>query len=231
MPKVRSFSLIAAALIFFFSPYVRAQTSSTQKKGDAVTPATPAVMSSAYGQKLQIRGVPNPGKINDALYRGAQPNQQGLDELKKLGITTIVDLRAEDKPKAEWEKQQAEKLGMRFVHIPVSGFGAPTNEEVAQFLTLIHSDPQQKIFVHCLLGADRTGVFIAAYRMGVEKWPEPQAVKEMYAFGFNGFWHPAMKSFVHDFPARLVSAPAFAGLQEAKTAPIVPNTVAPPSAN
>jgi hypothetical protein len=30
----------------------------------------------------------------------------------------------------------------------------------------------------------------------------------MYFFGFNGFWHPSMKSFVRDFPARLKTAPA-----------------------
>jgi len=38
-------------------------------------------------------------------------------------------------------------------------------------------------------------------------------VKEMYFFGFNGFWHPAMKSFVRDFPTRLNSAPALAPLR------------------
>ena len=188
---------------------------------DTSQPLTPSVMSSAYGEKLKIRGVPNPGKINDGLYRGAQPNEQGLEELKKLGITTVVDLRAEDRHKLEWERQQAEKLGMRFVHIPIAGFAAPTNEEVAQFLSLF-SDPQQKIFVHCLLGEDRTGVFVATYRMSVQKWPVTQAMREMYSFGFNGFWHPAMKAFVRDFPARLTSAPAFSSLQNGKPpAPIV----------
>src|ERR1700736_1688854 len=211
MGRARLFPL--APLIFCVIPQVHAQ--------EASQPITPSVMSSAYGEKLKIRGVPNPGKINDGLYRGAQPNEQGLAELKKLGITTIVDLRAEDRGKSEWERQQAEKLGMKFVHIPIAGFAAPTNEEVAQFLSLF-SDPQQKIFVHCLLGEDRTGVFVATYRMSVQKWPVTQALREMYNFGFNGFWHPAMKAFVRDFPARLTSAPAFASLQNGKpSAPIV----------
>jgi len=35
-----------------------------------------------------------------------------------------------------------------------------------------------------------------------------QAMNEMYFFGFNGFWHPSMKSFIRDFPARLKTAPA-----------------------
>jgi tyrosine-protein phosphatase SIW14 len=211
MGQVRLFPL--AVLIVCVIPPVHAQNTSQ--------PLTSSVMSSAYGEKLKIHGVPNPGKINEGLYRGAQPNEQGLAELKKLGITTIVDLRAEDRGKSEWERQQAEKLGMRFVHIPIAGFAAPTNEEVAQFLSLFR-DSQQRVFVHCLLGEDRTGVFVATYRMSVQKWPVAQAMREMNSFGFNGFWHPAMKAFVRDFPARLTSAPAFASLQDGKPpAPIV----------
>jgi tyrosine-protein phosphatase SIW14 len=211
MGLLRLFPL--AVLIVCVIPPVHAQNTSQ--------PLTPSVMSSAYGEKLKIHGVPNPGKINEGLYRGAQPNEQGLAELKKLGITTIVDLRAEDHGKSEWERQQAEKLGMRFVHIPIAGFAAPTNEEVAQFLSLFR-DSQQKVFVHCLLGEDRTGVFVATYRMSVQKWPVAQAMREMNNFGFNGFWHPAMKAFVRDFPARLNSAPAFATFQDSKSpAPIV----------
>ncbi len=203
-----------AGLILFAPLYCHAQAAAPQAM-------TPSVMSSAYGDKLKIRGIPNPGRINDGFYRGAQPNAQGLEELKKLGITTIVDLRAEDRPKSEWEKKEAERLGMHFVHIPIAGFAAPTNEEVVQFLSLFH-DPQQKIFVHCLLGEDRTGVLVATYRMSVQKWPEEQAMREMNSFGFNGFWHPAMKAFVRDFPARLTSAPALASLQNPKSpTPIV----------
>ena len=59
---------------------------------------------------------------------------------------------------------------------------------------------EEKIFVHCRFGDDRTGVLVATYRMVMDKWSAEQAIQEMYFFGFNGFWHPAMKSFVRDFP-------------------------------
>ena len=168
---------------------------------------------------MQLHGIPNAGKISDSLYRGAQPHEKGLLELKKLGITTIVDLRSEDRGKVSWERSHAESLGIRFVHIPVGGWAAPSDEQVAQFLRLFRDDPQQKIFVHCHLGEDRTGVFVAAYRMALEKWPAGQAEKEMDYFGFNGFWHPAMKSFVRNFPARLNSSPELSSLQPVATQP------------
>ena len=167
-------------------------------------PSAPTpVVRQVYGERLKLPGVHNAGKISGSLYRGAQPHAESFEQLKALGVTTIVDLRGEDQQKADWERGEAARLGMRFVHIPVSGWSAPTNEQVAQFLSLFQGDPPQTIFVHCRLGEDRTGVFIAMYRIAVDKWSPEQAMKEMYFFGFNGFWHPGMKAFVRDFPAHL----------------------------
>jgi tyrosine-protein phosphatase SIW14 len=179
----------------------------------AAPESAPPITQPAFGQKLKIAGVHNAGKITDFLYRGAQPKQAGLSELKLQGVTTIVDLRGEDQEKIAWERKRAESLGMRFVHIPVSGWSPPTDEQVVQFLSLFRGEPGQKVFVHCRFGDDRTGVFVATYRMAFEKWSAEQAMKEMYFFGFNGFWHPAMKSFIRDFPSRLNSSPSLASLR------------------
>jgi tyrosine-protein phosphatase SIW14 len=215
------FLFFPIAIFFFSSCRVSAQSAPSN-----IQPSTPAVLTSAYGEKLKINGVPNPGKINGGLYRGAQPSAQGFEELKKLGITTVVDLRGEDRGK-DWEKNQVERLGMHYIPIPIGNFAAPTNEEVMVFLSLVrNADANQKVFVHCHYGEDRTGVFIAAYRMGIEKWPAEQAMHEMYAFGFNGMFHPAMKAFVRDFPARMNTAPALAALKDPKSP--VPLPAVPP---
>jgi tyrosine-protein phosphatase SIW14 len=181
--------------------------------------AAPAFPQPAHGEKIHITGIRNAGKITDFLYRGSQPKEAGLSELKILGITTIVDLRGEDREKISWERQHAEALGMRFVNIPVSGWSPPTDEQVVQFVSLFRDNPGQKIFLHCRFGDDRTGVFTAVYRMAVEKWSAEQAMNEMYFFGFNGFWHPSMKTFVRDFPARLNSAPALTPIRTLATQP------------
>jgi protein tyrosine phosphatase (PTP) superfamily phosphohydrolase (DUF442 family) len=198
-------ALSSLSILLVFPLHIFAQT-------PAPVPASP-VSQPAFGQKLHLAGIPNAGKITDVFYRGAQPMESGLSELKKLGITTIINLRGEDREKIAWERKLAESLGMRFVHIPVSGWSPPTDEQIVQFLSLLRSEPGQKIFVHCRYGDDRTGVFTAIYRMAFEKWPAERALKEMYFFGFDGVWHPGMKSFVHDFPARLNSAPTLAPLR------------------
>lgn len=164
--------------------------------------AAESIPATVIGEKLRIAGIPNAGRISDQLYRGAQPRAGSIGQLKKLGITTIVDLRGEDFQVREVEKKEAESLGIRFVSIPVSGWSAPSIAQVTQFLSLFGENPQEKVFVHCRLGEDRTGVFVATYRLAVQKWPVDQAIKEMYFFGF-GFWHRAMLSFVQKFPALL----------------------------
>jgi tyrosine-protein phosphatase SIW14 len=184
-------------------------------------PAQPAVVRASYGapaEKLTIAGIPNAGKISETLLRGAQPSAKGLAELKKLGVTTIVDLRGNRGPVAR-ERAQAESLGMRFIDIPVSGWSAPANAQVAEFLKLFQQDPTQKIFGHCYFGSDRTGVMVAAYRMAQQNWTADQAVEEMYSFGFHYHWYPAMQSYVRRFPVTFIGDNTFAPLRPPSPAP------------
>src|SRR6476661_6538172 len=121
---------LLALLSFAASPCI----ASAQISASAST--QPAIANASFGapaQKLEIAGVPNAGKISDVLFRGAQPSAQGLAELKKLGVTTIIDLRGNRGP-VNWERAQAEALGMHFIDIPVSGWSAPSNAQVAEFL-------------------------------------------------------------------------------------------------
>jgi protein tyrosine phosphatase (PTP) superfamily phosphohydrolase (DUF442 family) len=179
--------------------------------------AQPEAARSSFGapaEKLNLAGIPRAGKVSDALYRGAQPSPEGLAELKKLGITTVVDLRGNRGPVAS-ERRQVESLGMHFIDIPIAGWSAPTNAQVAEFLKLFKADPTQKIFVHCYLGEDRSGVMVAAYRIAHQNWTVDQAFAEMLSFGFHNHLYPAMRSYVRNFPSSFSSDPIFAPLRPA----------------
>jgi len=180
-------------------------------------PSAPPTLQSAYAEKISIEGIPNAGKIDDHLYRGAQPSLTSFAALRKLGVTTVVNLRREDTQSITAERQQVEALGLHFVHIPVGGFSAPTNEQIIQFLSIFRDHPAETVFVHCHYGEDRTGVFIASYRMTFEHWPAAQAANEMNSFHFNRRWQHEMREFVGDFPARLNSAPDLAQFQKTLT--------------
>ena len=163
--------------------------------------------NTSFAEKISLPGVHNAGKVSEQLFRGAQPHPSNLSELKKLGITTIVDLRSESPHTRDEERSRAESLGIRFVSIPVGGFSNPTSAQLAQFFALLRESPPQKIFVHCEYGKDRTGVFIAAYRIAFDHWSADQAASEMLAFGFRCFLHPSMAAFVRSLPDRLQSDP------------------------
>lgn len=195
------------AAVFALPSHLLAQEAS------APANSAPTAAHVEHGDKLRVAGVPNFGKIDDRLYRGAQPHASGLHELKKLGVTTIVDLRGEDPSKSQWEQKHAETLGIRFVHIPVSGWAPPSDAQVAEFLNIFRANPQERVFVHCRYGDDRTGVFVAVYRMAFDKFLSDEAIREMYFFGFNSFWHPSMRDFIRDFPNRLSTDPILQGFK------------------
>lgn len=185
------------------------------------------VPDDAFGKKLELPGVPNAGRISDFLFRGAQPRVGGFAELKKLGVTTVVDLRTPFMARLDWERKEVEAQGMRFINIPVSGWSPPTDPQLLQFLALMRDEPRQKVFVHCHYGDDRTGVFIAAYRVTHDHWSSDQAIKEMYFFGFHGFWHPSMESFLRNLLPHMREVPSlrpFLPDAEAASAPPKPST-------
>jgi tyrosine-protein phosphatase SIW14 len=207
--------LFAALSLSALAQSPASQLTPTQISSD-VHAAMPQPVRASFGapaEKMKILGVPNAGKISDSLFRGAQPSPQGLAELKKLGVTTVIDLRGEPGPVAQ-ERAQAEALGLKFIDIPMSGWSAPGTPQITKFLQLLRDDPSQKIFVHCYYGADRTGVMIAAYRIAEQNWTADQAIAEMYSFGFHYHWHPAMKSYVRAFPAKFSGDSAFAALRK-----------------
>lgn len=159
-------------------------------------------------QRLNIPGIRDAGKVNDHLYRGAQPKEWALKELKQRGITTILDLRGERKGLMETERKNAQALGIEVINLPGNGWSPPSDQQIAQFFRIMQAIPRRRVFLHCWLGGDRAGVFVAAYRIAFDGWTPEQALEEMHEFHFHGFWHPAMTKYVQQFPRRLSSSPA-----------------------
>jgi protein tyrosine phosphatase (PTP) superfamily phosphohydrolase (DUF442 family) len=165
----------------------------------------------SLGRSLTIAGIPNAGEVTPTLYRGGQPTAQGFKALANLGINIVVDLRGSGNS----ESEQVAKLGMRYVSIPWH-CPFPKDDAFARFLILLRENPGKKVFVHCRLGDDRTGMAIAAYRMAEEGWTAIQAKQEMEAFGFtlpHHFICPSLSSYEETFPQRFKSNPAFDSLR------------------
>ena len=168
----------------------------------------------ALAEKMAVFAIKDFGKVNEYLYRGAQPKEEGIAELKKLGIDTIVDLRGERHGLMEKERAHAESLGMRLVSIPGTGWTAPKDKQIAEFFAVVSAQPRRRIFVHCWFGGDRGGMFIAAYRIAFDGWTADEALHEMHTFHYKGFLHPNMAWYVKKFPERLAKSPVLAGYRQ-----------------
>jgi len=162
----------------------------------------------AFGEeKLSLGGIDNFGRVSSQLYRGAQPEAEGFVGLKKLGIDVVVRLSLGEEGAAA-EKEQVEALGMQFVAIPWSTSREPEREKVLEFVTLMREHPTKKVFVHCKRGADRTGVFVAAYRIAFSHWTPTQAMAEMNAFHYHYIFLPHLQRYVEAFPSWLSTDPS-----------------------
>ena len=164
------------------------------------------------GSRKHYAGLPNFAQVSPNLFRGGQPGADGLEALKKMGVSIVVDMRSS---KSSHEQNVVTKLGMQYVPIPWH-CPFPTDKIFAAFLKVIQDNPGKKIFVHCRLGDDRTGMAIAAYRMADEGWSAADAFQEMKTFGFSKGHYaicPPLLLYERDFPNRLKESPAFKDLQ------------------
>jgi tyrosine-protein phosphatase SIW14 len=163
-------------------------------------------------EKLSLEGVGNFGRMNAHLYRGAQPTEEGFANLRRLGVDTVVRLSLNEEA-ALAEQRLVESHGMSFVSLPWSSVHPPNSEQIVKFLALVKEHPDRTIFVHCKAGADRTGVFVALYRIALNHWTAVQAIDEMKAFRYRSLFLPHLQDYIEAFPAKLNSEPPFVQLE------------------
>ena len=144
------------------------------------TPPRPA----AWAVPLALEGVPNLHRLNDTLYRSAQPTALGMQELRRLGIRTVINLRS-----FHSDRDEIGSTGLGYEHIAMKAWH-PEREDAVEFLRLVTDPKRQPVLVHCQHGADRTGALCAIYRIVVEGWTKAEALREMRegGYGFHEFW-------------------------------------------
>jgi len=145
----------------------------------ALTAAVLAAPPAKWAQPIELAGVPNLHRVSETLYRSAQPTAEGMRALEKLGIRTVVNLRA--------HHSDADELSgtmLREESIPVDALH-PRIEDLAHFLRIVNDPQKVPVLVHCQRGADRTGLAVAVYRVAMQDWTKEEAIREMTEGGFQ----------------------------------------------
>jgi len=171
MNRFSNHCFVATGFLFLAAAVAPAQTSTNR-------PAN-------WAQSAKVAGIKNCYQVSTNLYRGAQPTPEGFNNLKVMGIKTVVNLRA-------WhsDKDMVAGTSLKNVRFEMEPWRGDT-EEVVQFLKAVTDTNNLPAFVHCERGADRTGMMCAMYRIAVCGWTKEQAIDEMKngGFDFSPVWH------------------------------------------
>lgn len=147
-------------------------------------PVNTGIRKEKWAVPIECAGVPNLHKINDSLYRSAQPTAEGMTNLVSLGIKTVVNLRDNHS-----DDDEIGDLPLKAKRIEI--FTANMKEKyVDEFLAVVTDTNAVPVLVHCQHGADRTGTMCAMYRIMCENWSVDDAIDEMQngGFGYHPIW-------------------------------------------
>ena len=166
-----------ALVLFAVVPLVRLGFSTSPAIDPGLRPAT-------WAQPVTLEGVPNLYRVDANLYRSAQPTEQGLRNLRAMGIRHVISLRRfhSDRSGLLGSGLLEDELRLNTWHIET--------EDVVRVLATLKDTSGGPYLIHCQHGADRTGVMCAMYRIVIQGWPREEAIRELRdgGFGFHPLW-------------------------------------------
>jgi protein tyrosine phosphatase (PTP) superfamily phosphohydrolase (DUF442 family) len=165
-----------------------------------------AIAQDATGAVTGYAELPRLMRVNERLYRSAQPRNGGVKRLHELGFNTIINLRGASK-RTRTQEAEARTLGLNYFTISLPNWGRPDNSRVARILEIINAPESGRILIHCRSGVDRTGMIVAIHRMKDEGWTSTDALAEAQRNGMRRiqFW---MRDYAEDYGDRMQKSKA-----------------------
>jgi len=97
---------------------------------------------------------PRPG-----LHTGGQPTAQDLADLRAEGVATVIDLRGVDEDRGYDAAAEAQRLGLRYIAVPIAGKDDITPANAARLQQLLDQS-EGDVLLHCASG-NRVGALLA----------------------------------------------------------------------
>lgn len=122
-------------------------------------------------------------RVNRQFCTGGQPSMENLQKMKKEGVRAVINLRLPSEYNFEEEVSTVQKLGLRYVHIPVDKNDLK-DEQVQKFLEATGDRQNLPMFIHCTT-ASRVGTFWLIRRVLVDNWKIEDAMSEARKIGMH----------------------------------------------
>lgn len=127
---------------------------------------------------VEKTGILNLYRVDEKLYRSAQPKPGDFEKIYAMGIRSILNLQQFHNDQDEIGILQIEEY-----RVQMSVLDPKYEDLVRAVRYIVQSD--SPVLVHCMKGADRTGLVVAAYRIAIQDWSKENAIKEMTEGGHD----------------------------------------------
>ncbi len=132
---------------------------------------------SAWATPVRSDNLQNLYQLDDKVYRSAQPDKKGFQELKNIGVKNVLNLR-------DYHSDNDGKgSGLNLYRVKMEA-GDITTEQVTDALRIIRN-AEGPILIHCWHGSDRTGLVSAMYRIVFQGWSKEDAIDELMNGGYG----------------------------------------------
>jgi len=162
--------LLALSLAMVLKP-VAAQTSmQAERHPDWATP---------------LPQVSNLHQVTPVLYRSAMLDRADVAQLQALGVKTVISLRS-----FHSDSEVLKDSGIRTVRIRINTWAIRDRHVIEAMRGIRAAETHGPVLLHCLHGADRTGMMTAMYRMLYQGWPREKAIDELKngGYGYHAVW-------------------------------------------
>ena len=125
--------------------------------------------------------------VDQYISRSAQPQKEDFIWLKEQGVTDVFNFRTMVKQAIDFDEAEVVKnLGIKYHSIP-SKTAEPSEINVEGFLQGIELVKARggKAHIHCMAGADRTGMYTYIYKRKNGIGTKVQNLAEWFGHGFH----------------------------------------------
>ncbi|MFZ6641280.1 dual specificity protein phosphatase family protein [Undibacterium sp. TC4M20W] len=124
-------------------------------------------------------------RVNQDFYRSAQLGSKDVALLQSLGIKTVVSLRSFHSDTSIFKDSN-----IKLQRIGINTWSINDTNVISALRAIKAAENDGPVLLHCMHGADRTGLVTAMYRILYQAWSKEKALEELMkgGYGYHSMW-------------------------------------------